>query len=477
MRDKIFLFFFFLCSSWAHVAAQSGPDLHISEDGHFLVKADSTPFFYLGDTAWELFHRLDLRDASAYLEDRAAKGFTVIQAVILAEIDGLFIPNPNCELPLINLDPARPNEAYFTHVDAIIDKAESLGLYMGLLPTWGDKVIKKWGVGPEIFTPENAEAFGEYLGRRYEDKPVIWILGGDRNIEKPAHRAIWDAMAKGLDRGDNGRHLISYHPSGGQSSANWLHDAEWLDFNMHQSGHARRNLPNYELTGETYRKEPAKPTLDAEPAYEAIPVAFWLYETEALRGTLSEAQYDTLFHEGWFDDYDVRKAAYWSVLAGACGHTYGNNAIWQMYEPSRKPNVHARKPWYDALDDPGSGQMLYVRKLFESRPFLRLQPRRDLLVNDTTTAGNKLLAAAARDGSYAMVYNPTGLPFYVSLDALAGDIYEGWWYNPRDGSHTEIGVVGDKGQRLFVAPSFGYGEDWVLVLDEVDRPFPPPGTD
>ncbi len=456
--------------------AQEDRDLLVSPDGRFLMRSDSTPFFYLGDTAWELFHRLDLREAEAYLEDRAAKGFTVIQAVILAEIDGLFIPNPQCERPLIGLDPSRPNEAYFAQVDAIVDKAEQLGLYMGLLPTWGDKVVKKWGVGPEIFTPAKAEDFGEFLGRRYEAKPVIWILGGDRPVETEEHAQIWTAMARGLRRGDGGRHLISYHPSGGQSSATWWHDADWLDFNMHQSGHGRRNLPNYELTRQTYQLDPPKPTMDAEPCYEDLPVAFWKYETDDMRGTLAPAQYNTLFREGWFGAYDVRKAAYWSVLAGACGHTYGNNNVWQMYEPGRKPNIYARSTWYEALDQPGAGQMLHLRRLFESRPFLQLRPQPDLLLDDTTRAGNKLMAAAAADGSYAMVYNPTGIPFFVSLDVLSGDIYQAWWFNPREGSHTEVGVVGDRGRRLFVAPTFGEGADWVLVLDEVGRSFPPPGA-
>lgn len=66
------------------------------------------PFFYLGDTAWELVHRLTLADAKRYLADRAAKRFTVIQAVIqaviLAEIDGLHAPNMNGDTPLTDND-------------------------------------------------------------------------------------------------------------------------------------------------------------------------------------------------------------------------------------------------------------------------------------------------------------------------------------------------------------------------------------
>src|SRR5664279_3518491 len=63
--------------------------LKISENKRFLVFEDGTPFFYLGDTGWELFHRLNMEDVEKYLENRRAKGFTVIQAVALAEFDGL----------------------------------------------------------------------------------------------------------------------------------------------------------------------------------------------------------------------------------------------------------------------------------------------------------------------------------------------------------------------------------------------------
>jgi len=91
-----------------------------------------------------------------YLENRASKGFTVIQAVVLAELDGLKDPNPYGEVPLIDMDPSRPNEGYFKHVDYVVDKAESLGMYVGMLPTWGDKFTFKGGKAPEGFTPAMA---------------------------------------------------------------------------------------------------------------------------------------------------------------------------------------------------------------------------------------------------------------------------------------------------------------------------------
>src|SRR5688572_27125281 len=119
---------------------QSDTRLKISANKRFLVHADGRPFFYLGDTAWELFHRLNRDEADRYLDNRARKGFTVIQAVVLAELDGLKTPNAYGDLPLRDMDLGKPNEAYFKHVDYIVDRAAALGLYIGLLPTWGDKV-------------------------------------------------------------------------------------------------------------------------------------------------------------------------------------------------------------------------------------------------------------------------------------------------------------------------------------------------
>jgi hypothetical protein len=212
-----------------------GP-LRVSDNSRFLVHEDGTPFFYLGDTAWELFHRAAIDEARTYLEDRARKRFTVIQAVVLAELDGLHTPSACGELPLVDDDPDRPNEAYFAHVDAVVRIARDLGLFIGMLPTWGDKWHKKWGVGPVIFTPDNARRYGAFLGERYRDEPIIWILGGDRNPDEPVHVETIRAMAAGLASGDNDGHLMTFHPQGGASSSRWFHDEPWLDFNMLQSG-------------------------------------------------------------------------------------------------------------------------------------------------------------------------------------------------------------------------------------------------
>lgn len=425
--------------------------------GRYLVTETGKPFFYLGDTAWELFHRLTREETELYLKDRAYKEFTVIQAVVLAELDGLDVPNAYGHTPLHGNDPTRPNEDYFRHVDFVVSKAEDLGLYIGMLPTWGDKVNKKWGVGPEIFTLDNARIYGEFLGRRYRGKPIIWILGGDRPIENAMHLAIWRSMAEGLRMGDGGEHLITYHPMGGQSSTQCLHDEEWLDFNMLQSGHHARNIPNYEMITRDYERKPIKPCMDAEPCYEDHPI-----------------NWDPT--NGRFTDHDVRMAAYWSLLAGAHGHTYGCHDVWQMYEPSKYPSIsHARMPWQEALQLPGSSQMRYVRALMLSRPTLFRVPDQSLIASDVGREGEHIRAARGADGSYAFIYLPVPKSVTVNLEKLKGKSVRAWWFNPRNGQAQLIGEFTRRGEKTFTPPKGDSPvEDWVLVLDEVGKRYRSP---
>lgn len=107
----LFCFFISMCfcfCSFSQLLFTHGK-LEASKDGHDLQFTDGTPFFWLGDTGWELFHRLNFDEIKLYLDNRSAKGFNVIQAVALAEFDGLRKPNAYGEVPFKNLDPMQPN--------------------------------------------------------------------------------------------------------------------------------------------------------------------------------------------------------------------------------------------------------------------------------------------------------------------------------------------------------------------------------
>lgn len=438
--------------------------LKVSENKRFIVFEDGTPFFYLGDTAWELFHRLNKEETERYLEDRRGKGFTVIQAVVLAELDGLNTPNAEGEVPLIENNPQKINEAYFSHVDWVIKKAEEKGMFIGLLPTWGDKWNKKWGVGPVIFTPENADVFGEILGKRYRNSPnIIWILGGDRNIEEKEHRDIITSMAAGVRKGDEGAHLITFHPQGGRGSAEFFHNEEWLNFNMRQNGHNPNFTGVYENTLTDYNRSPVKPVMDGEPIYEDHPIEF------------NATKY------GHSTSADVRRPLYWNLFSGAFGHTYGHHSVWQMWQPGREPVNFPLMPWYEAINQPGAGQMIYGRRLMESRPFISRIPDDSVIVPDSVTtavpgAGRyRYVTTRDQNMTYAMIYAPVGRQFTVRMNVIGGEKVVAWWYNPRNGNAKKIGKYDNKGTRTFIPPDHGENLDWVLVLDDAGAGYKAPG--
>jgi hypothetical protein len=440
------------------------PRLKVSENHRFLVTEEGRPFFWLGDTAWELFHRLSREDAERYLKNRADRRFTVIQAVVLAELDGLWTPNANGDRPLVDNDPMKPNEAYFAHVDWIVARANALGLYIGMLPTWGDKWNKKWGVGPEIFTPENAEAYGEWIGRRYRDAGIVWILGGDRPVETDAQRAIIRAMARGIRRGDGGTHLMTLHPTGGRGSAEAFHADEWLDFNMRQNGHSAEYTGHYDQTRVDYDRTPVKPVVDGEPIYEDHPVAF---DQKKFGHSVSA---------------DVRRPLYWDLFSGAFGHTYGHHSVWQMWTPGREPVNDPLMPWFEAINQPGAAQMQHARALLESRPFLTRAPDQTMVVTSRVPtsqpgAGRYYFAGTRDDaGTYAMVYAPVGRAFSVRMNVIMGRVVKAWWFNPRTGGATAIGTFDNTGERAFTPPEPGEMLDWVLVLDDASKSYPAPGS-
>lgn len=436
-------------SSWKHGG------LTVAANGHYLQYRDGTPFFWLGDTGWELFHRLTLEEINQYLTNRKDKGFTIIQAALLAEFDGLRIKNQYGEVPFLNLDPAQRNEKYFSLVDTTVKLAQKKGLFMGLLPTWGDKVAKMWGTGPVVFDSVNAYEYGRWLGKRYAAYPnVVWILGGDRPpyVDTADWRPIWRQMAKGLQDGTSDQAFITYHTSGGHSTSEYIHAEPWLHMNMMQSGHSRgHDVPVWKWVTKDYNLNPAKPTIDAEPNYEDHPVNPW-------------PKWDSA--KGYYRDYDVRKQTYRSVFAGAAGVTYGHHSVWQFWNPREDKINHADRYWTEAINRPGAVQMGYLRTLIEGRPFIERVPDQSLLVGGQGESGDYITAFRDKNNTYAMIYLPRGKNISINTSFLKSSTVNVCWYNPRNGDAKNSG----RKQRLqimsFTPPTSGHENDWVLILDD-----------
>src|SRR5260370_19567614 len=238
------------------------------------------------------------------------------------------------------------------------------------------------------------------------------------------------AMVKGLKEGSGGRQLISYHGQGHTSSSNWFHKENWLDFNSIQSGHAWAPK-TYEFSVTDYGLSPAKPTVDMEPPYENHPTG----KTPRI------------------DSHQVRKSAYWAMLAGAAGHGYGALDLFHLYKEDQGPFPRdGFQPWRKALAYEGSRQVGCMRRLFELRPWYKLVPDQSVVVSGLGEGEDHVQAARAQDGSFLIAYLPQGHPVGIQMAKISGKNVKARWYDPREGTWREIGEDANTGTREFVAP-------------------------
>ncbi len=426
--------------------------LRVSDD-HRYLRSGRVPFFWLADTAWLLFQQCSLEESWLYLKNRRDKGFTVIQAVLLHSAPR----TAGSSLAAADRDATDP--AFWAHCDRVVKMAEELGLYMALLPAWG--ALVKSGV----LTMENIGRYVEFVAGRYRDSPnVIWILGGDiRGSEAPdLYRAEGNAFKRLTpDK------LIGYHPFGRTSSSQWFHEEPWLDFNMFQSGHRRYDQAslgawddnavkedffgedNWRYVERDHSRRPVKPTVDGEPSYE------WI-----LQGLHVKT-------EPYWREWDVRRYAYWSVFQGAMGHTYGDNAVQQMYRDTKEPGAYGvRQTWQESLHHVGSGQMGHLRRLMESVDYQSGRPAEELLLSGQKERYERIAVFAGDDFLFA--YDYLGGGFTIDLRRFAGKRVSAWWMNPADGTCSYFAdLTGAERADLKPVARFTPDNDWVLAVRAV----------
>ncbi len=416
-----------------------GP-IRVSESGHYFVDQDDAPFFWLGDTAWPLYAQYSKEEAEAYLDDRSAKGFTVIQGVLAwgggtgfeTEAPG---PNYAGDVPWLDGDPTRPNEAYFAHVDHLVAYAQERGLVLAMLPTWGYYVCNV-----ETLHAGNARAYGRWLGARYRNAPnVVWVSGGDRipTGREDAYREL----ARGLREGDGGSHLITYHPCGWRSSAQFFHGEDWLDFNMIETWTEWWKVHPTVMSDRL--RTPVKPVVLGEGAYEDGPE----------------------YPLGPITPLVARRQAWWTFLAGGF-HTYGQNQMWRM-EPG----------WLDGLNAPGAGHMSVLVRIVTSLDWWKWVPDQSVFADGPGSGPHLNAAARSADGDWLLIYLADKGDVTIHIDKITSAAEcRATWYDPQTGAATEGGTYptgnlgGDvfpkRASHTFRPPSTS--EDAVLVIRAYD---------
>ncbi|GGH10344.1 hypothetical protein GCM10011418_08720 [Sphingobacterium alkalisoli] len=448
----------FSCTS--QQKAESVQLLKVSENGRYLTTEDGKPFFWLGDTGWLLFNKLNRSEAEHYLEDRQQKGFNVIQAMVLHTVPSVNVYGDSSMVhgdiaqPLVTEGDDPENELeydYWDHIDFIIDKAAEKGIYMALVPVWGSPV--KDG---KVSTAQ-AGKYAAFLAERWKDRAnIIWLNGGD--IKGSDSVEVWQEIGKTIKSIDK-RHLMTYHPRGRTASSDWFHNESWLDFNMVQSGHRRYDQDtssnevkhygedNWKFMAVDWNLSPVKPSIDGEPSYEGIP----------------QGLHD--INEPRWNDADVRRYGYWSVFAGAFGYTYGQNSVMQMHSKVDTTTAYgSTELWTEAIDAPGAQQMHYLKKLMLSRENYFERVPDQSLIAENGEQYNRLVGT--RTDNYAYIYNYNGREMKINMGRIKGDKVTASWFNPRSGETTSLGEFANTGVGTF-QPEGGQkeGNDWVLILE------------
>ena len=426
--------------------------LTVSPDGRYLQHENGTPFFWMGNTGWLLPERLTREEADFFLETCRDAGYNVVQ---VQTVNGVPTQNAYGKLSMpdgfdfSHID-AEGADGYWQHMDYIVRKAEQEGIYIGMVCIWGGLV--KHGQMNE----EQAAAYGTFLANRYKDAPnIVWIIGGD--IRGDIKTEVWETLARTI-RSIDPRHPMTFHPYGRTSSVEWFHGADWLDFNMFQSGHRRYDQTrgdgddrmqaslsedNWRYVEAGLQMRPAKPILDAEPSYEEIPQG--LHDPE----------------DPWWKAPDARRYAYWAVFAGACGHTYGHNSIMQMHTGEGVGAYGARKSWREGLQDDGFNQMQYLKRLILAFPYFERVGDQSVIAGENGFRYDR--AIATRGSDYLLVYTYTNRPMQIDLDKISGETKNVWWYSPTDGSLQYVGAFATGVHTFGGDGETGAGHDRVLI--------------
>lgn len=414
--------------------------IRVSENGRYLVHADGTPFFWLGDTAWNGALRSTDEAWETYLADRSEKHFTGIQFVTtqwraaLANAEGM--------VAYTGFEDIEINPSFFQRIDERIDAINEAGLLAAPVLLW---TLGEPEQNPGKLPEDQAIKLARYLVARYGAHHVLWILAGDENYSGETG-ARWRRIGRAVF-GDTDHAPVTLHPQGMQWHFDDFSDEDWLDVIIYQSGHGDdANTLAWITSGppsQKWQQEPVRPIINSEPPYEDH-VAYQSREPHPA--------------------YNVRRAVYWSLLnTPIAGVTYGAHGIWSWETEPAVPLNHPRsgvaKPWHEAMALPGSEDMKHVVDLFTSIDWWTLRPAPDLVLQQPGSDDPARYIGAARSetGDLGVVYLPAGGTINLNTDLLTGDL-QAAWYNPRDGSRMP---AQENEPGTYSAPD---SEDWVLLF-------------
>ncbi|HOP95505.1 MAG TPA: DUF4038 domain-containing protein [Dictyoglomaceae bacterium] len=378
----------------------------ISESKDFFLRKGKK-FFYLADTCWSAFTNIAFEEWEYYLNYRKMQGFNALQIDILPQWDR---SESDCYIDPFEVFPngkwnySKINKEYFDRAEKMIEKATEKDFIPALVILWCNYVPGNWlskQDSSRIIPKENLEGYISYVVEKYSKYNPIYVISGDTDFQNQEAIEYYN-IAFNIVKKLSPDSLTTMHLCGGFSDVPEVFiNSPNYDFYMYQSCHFkdRQNL-SYETALKFYNMPVKRPIINGEPCYEGI-------------GSISSSD-----KYGRFNNYDVRKAVWQSLLSGAkAGVTYGTHGIWPWHRRSKiyKFSEVYGTPydWRTALKFPGGFDVAFAKWIFERYDLFDIEPANELLINDTSEV------RISKGKDKIVIYTPFNWEIKLKLDGAS----------------------------------------------------------
>lgn len=388
--------------------------LQIYQNQRTFIK-DGRPFFYLADTCWSAFTNITMEDWAYYLNVRKEQGFNVLQINILPQWDASGTPLAHYPFPtkdkrifsFTSLD-----DAYFERAKRMCQMAEEQGFTLALVVLWCNYVPNTWAsnmMKDNILPYEYLDTYIKKVYETFHDLDVVYVMSGDTDFSPESN--VYYERAFSLLKAYDPQALYTMHIKGRLDEIP-KQFIPFMDFYMFQSGHnaqiENRNTA-ISLAQSFYQSYPVKPILNSEPCYEQMSFSHHMY--------------------GKFYPFDIRRAAWMSLLSGACaGVTYGAHGIYswhcidQSFGSGLGEGFNRPNPWQKAILYPGAWDYGYIKHIFESYAIRNLVP-----ITILAKENFEIRSAIDKEQDLILIYVPVGEDIflekqYASYDVIAIDL-------------------------------------------------------
>jgi hypothetical protein len=440
----------FLCSA----SGRTGAMQPMASFPYHFGYQDGSPVWFMGDTAWALFtddteERHDRKAVQAYIDARAAQGFTVLHAMLLSEAGWGNSGGP----PFTDIQGRVINPGYWKEVDERVDYMNRRGLIGGLALAWGDKR----GIEPfswkRLGNLEAKRRYARYIAARYAAFNVYFIVAGEWHAEvrttpgatEESIRPQFIEVGQCLQEADPHERMIAIHPMTGHGSVREFNQAAgWMSFGDYQQNYL--HLHQRILESRVFNK----PVVNSEYGYHLRDA-----DGDGVPDKENSTSLDNIRHATW----DI-------VMAGGYFVTgFGTTYFGGHRDPGRF-DLHAEKnrDWED--------QAGHLKELFSRMDWWKLEPHDEILRSEAgrTSDRKHLNRPAPPERTYWCLAEPgrryvvyvrgTTLPVEMDLGMIS--LARVRLYDPRTGKSRQLQAQ-SKGSTLdLVCPN---EQDWVFLID------------